>query len=81
MNIKRIVEERLRKDGYDGLYCDGCGCRVDDLMPCGEPVMECRPGHIRHGTFEGVKNTWIIVEPNAGVHAPSGHATFTQKCS
>ncbi len=70
MNIKQIVEERLRKDAYDGLCCDGCGCRVDDLMPCGDPVMECRPGHIRYGTFEGVENTWIIVEPNTRLDRP-----------
>ena len=70
MNIKQIVEERLRKDGYDGLCCDGCGCRVDALMPCGEPpVMECRPGHIRHGTFMGGA-TWIIVDPNASGEGP-----------
>ena len=61
MTIKKIVEERLRKDGFDGLCCDGCGCRVDDLMPCGEPVMACRPGHIRHGNFESGTN-WIIVK-------------------
>jgi hypothetical protein len=72
MNIKQIVEERLRKDGFDGLCCDGCGCRLDDLMPCGEPGMDCRPGHIRYGAFEGVENTWIIVEPYARLDRPEG---------
>jgi len=62
MNIKQIVEERLRRDGYDGLCNVDCGCKLSDLMSCGCPFLDCRPGYIRHGTFEGVKNTWIIVE-------------------
>jgi hypothetical protein len=62
MNIKQMVEERLRKDGFDGLCCDGCGCRVEDLMPCGAPCMDCKPGHIRYGTFSDKKDTWVIVQ-------------------
>ncbi|MFA5377395.1 MAG: hypothetical protein WC455_16710 [Dehalococcoidia bacterium] len=47
MNIREILESWLREHGYDGLYCDGCGCRVDDLMPCDSPQPEeCRPGFI-----------------------------------
>ena len=61
LTIRQIVEERLRKDGFDGLCCEGCGCRVGVLMPCDDPVMECRPGYIRYGAFEGGM-TWIIVE-------------------
>ena len=63
MTIRQIVEQRLRKDGFDGLCCDGCGCRVGDLMPCNDPVMSCVPGHIRRGAFDGVRNSWIIVPP------------------
>jgi hypothetical protein len=60
MNIKQIVEERLLKDGFDGLCCDGCGCRVGDLMPCGEPVLECVPGHLKWRNVDGVGKTWVI---------------------
>jgi hypothetical protein len=63
MTIKQIVADRLRQDGFDGLCCEACGCRLADLMPCDEPdIEECRPGHVRYGTFEGVKRTWIIEE-------------------
>jgi hypothetical protein len=62
MTVKKIVEERLRKDGFDGLCCDGCGCRVDDLMPCGDVVMDCVPGHCKWGTFDG-EQTWRIFAP------------------
>ncbi len=46
---KEIVEDWLRKNGYDGLWQDteeGCGCGLDDLAPCGEVNMEdCRAGY------------------------------------
>jgi hypothetical protein len=51
MNIRKIVEAWLKADGYDGLCdldCDyeGCGCLLDDLMPCDEPSPEnCRAGY------------------------------------
>lgn len=42
--IKDIVEEWLRANNYSGL-CDpdyGCGCGLDDFMPCDEPnINEC----------------------------------------
>lgn len=41
--IKDILLDWLKMKGYDGLYGEGCGCFLDDLMPCGEPY-ECRPG-------------------------------------
>lgn len=47
MTVKSIIEKYLRDNGYDGLYSDDyeCGCEVDDLMPCEEPGIECRPGY------------------------------------
>lgn len=36
MTIKEIVKEWLTTHGYDGLYHDRCGCRINDLMPCME---------------------------------------------
>jgi hypothetical protein len=66
MTIKQIVEERLRKDGFDGLCggraCDGCGCILDDLFPCGQDFSECVPGHAKWGTFDG-EQTWRIFAP------------------
>jgi hypothetical protein len=66
MTVKKIVEERLRKDGFDGLCggraCDGCGCILDDLFPCGQDFSECVPGHAKWGTFDG-EQTWRIFAP------------------
>ena len=46
MNLKKIVAEWLVENGYEGLYREICGCKVDDLMPCDEPGPDCKPGHI-----------------------------------
>ena len=47
-NIKEIIENFLKKNGYDGLYNteDECGCEVGDLFPCGNPSeIYCRAGY------------------------------------
>ena len=46
MTLKEIAAEWLKEHGYEGLYSEYCGCKIDDLMPCGEPDTECEPGHI-----------------------------------
>jgi len=46
VSVKEIVAAYLREHGYDGLYFDECGCRVDDLMPCGECCSRCLPGYL-----------------------------------
>ena len=35
MTVREIVKTWLEEHGYDGLCSGGCGCRVKDLMPCG----------------------------------------------
>lgn len=46
MTVEDIIKEKIRISGADGLVLlemDGCGCDLEDLMPCGgENVMECR---------------------------------------
>lgn len=47
-NLKELVAEKLKADGFDGFYNeDGeCACEVSDLFPCGEPSMTgCRAGY------------------------------------
>lgn len=54
-SLREIVAEWLRGNGYDGLYLsdggqyasesEGCGCRLDDLMPCNEPGIQCAAGY------------------------------------
>jgi hypothetical protein len=45
MNIKEIIEEYLRKNGYEGLCCGGCWCQLDDLFPCDNEILDCVPVH------------------------------------
>ena len=48
MDVKEIVEEYLKANGYDGLYnYVGCGCALDDLDACGEISPCCEPGYKR----------------------------------
>jgi hypothetical protein len=46
MDVKGIVKEYLENNGFDGLCTEDCGCRNDDLMPCGEGFIQCVPGHL-----------------------------------
>jgi len=54
VNLREYVGGRLLEDGYDGLLNTGtdCGCRLDDLMPCGEPGENCEPGYAGPGLNE-----------------------------
>ena len=45
MTVKKIVENYLRENGYEGLYSEECGCYLDDLMPCGECCDNCEAGY------------------------------------
>ena len=45
MNVKDIVIEYLKKNGFDGLCGAGCWCGLEDaLMPCDvNAAFECEP--------------------------------------
>ncbi len=45
MEVRQIVEQWLRANKYDGLTTEDCGCEVDDLMPCGEIISDCKAGY------------------------------------
>lgn len=46
MDIRKIVEQWLRVNGYDGLAGDGCGCQISELFCCEYPDMDgCQPGY------------------------------------
>ena len=52
-DIRDIVRESLKLGGWDGLYNpECCACLVDDLMPCGEPSLECSAGYRQDGCQE-----------------------------
>ncbi len=57
MDVREIVNNWLRDNGFDGLCnencSDGCGCSIHNLMPCSsdgtcisnESPADCKPGH------------------------------------
>lgn len=44
-NVKEILEEYLKANGFDGLAGDECGCFIGDLVPCDNDPSGCVPGH------------------------------------
>ena len=52
MTVKEIVKDYLRKNGFDGLCSENCGCGLDDFMPCDCETNNCQPAYklICHGS-------------------------------
>lgn len=49
MKTKELIEEGLKKKGFDGLFNADleCGCVLGDLEPCGNiDLKNCAPGNI-----------------------------------
>ena len=59
MSVSEILTEWLKKNKYDGLWCDECGCGTDDLMPCDINPMYCRPGYNRPDLHPEGEGMWI----------------------
>ena len=34
MKVREMIIKQLKELGADGLCCQGCGCGIDDLVPC-----------------------------------------------
>jgi hypothetical protein len=45
--VGEMVQQYLRRFGYDGLFSDDCGCRHDDLFPCGNVSEHCEAGYLQ----------------------------------
>lgn len=46
MTNKEIVKKHLKDNGFDGLFNeDLCGCSIEDLMACDEPLPSCQSGY------------------------------------
>ena len=43
--VREILDQWLTEHGYDGLYCESCGCETGDLAPCDSSAMDCQAGH------------------------------------
>ena len=37
-----LLQKALSDMGADGLACDGCGCGIEDLAPCGDNPLGCQ---------------------------------------
>lgn len=80
MNLRDLVAKALTEEGFDGLYSDwGCACKLDDLLPCGEPSPACAPGYLAECDPETCQNNGdcdFHIAPEkvgAGETAPEGH--------
>jgi hypothetical protein len=57
--VIEIVKAYLEENGFDGLYAeDECGCKKDDLAPCGELGESCNAGYLQKDIEEGLD--WSI---------------------
>ena len=46
-DVKKIVEEWLEGEGYEGLYNEaGCGCQLSELALCGEMTQNCEAAYL-----------------------------------
>lgn len=57
MNCKEIIEKYLKDNGYDGLIEkeEGCGCGLDNLIPCDSYCLYCEPGYKVEGGYSTKK--------------------------
>ena len=46
MTVKDMIKAYLTEHGFDGLYGDDCGCKVDDIAPCGKIKGNCETGYL-----------------------------------
>lgn len=52
-----IVRNALQESGYSALcndWADGCGCSLDELMPCREGCLECRAAYWHKREIDGM---------------------------
>lgn len=61
MNLIELVKAQLQSQGFDGLCSDSCGCKIDDLMPCGEPSPNCTAGYKHIISVDGYSE-WVITK-------------------
>lgn len=73
--VIQIVKEKLKAMGADGLVCpdEECGCKLDDLAPCGGDISECQPGWISSPTGQ-VEHDWLMWSSKEQADAESARA-------
>ena len=50
MDVEEIINDRLEKDGYAGLYNSriGCCCDMENLAPCVAIQADCQAGYKKY---------------------------------
>ena len=48
-DVRQIVADYLRENGFDGLYnlVVDCACKLEDLAPCDCNLLDCKPGYLQ----------------------------------
>lgn len=62
ITVRDIVYHWLKERNYDGLfnYHFGCGCELDDLMPCcSDNIPDCEPGYKKKADPDS-EDDWVI---------------------
>lgn len=59
--VIKIVEKFLRENKFDGLYSPDmeCGCRLEDLAPCGNIEENCTAGYKQKHTSDPME-PWVV---------------------
>ena len=55
MNVKEILTNYLKENGFDGLFnvYAECGCKTDDLAPCDcMNINDCESGYLKSATVD-----------------------------
>jgi len=62
LTLKDLTLSSLTKRGFDGLFsADGeCACKLDYLMPCHAPKVDCAAGYIYEGRSDDVQNGGVM---------------------
>jgi len=60
--VKEIIRNFLIAGGYDGLYCEECGCSLEELIPCGSDFSQCKPGYFVKCDIKNCENEYCIGE-------------------
>ena len=69
LSVQKIVEHWLKSNNYTGLYCEECGCEIDDLMPCAgfnSGIDRCNAGYKVHcdtNCSDCHRNEWCDMDP------------------
>lgn len=70
-DIVKSIQKWAKENNHDGFYCnegDPCGCKIEDLAPCGhyESIIDgdCLGGKLHNGKFvnsDGDECEWAII--------------------